>query len=112
MENRGLEYYIREAEKATPFTSIIDPDHPSFLAPGDMPSRIKGILRRDREARAEDTRRVREPCSEIAGRLGAVGRAYRENRGVYPRDRRGRPERPPVPDDRRLHKGSRYCEAC
>jgi rhamnulokinase len=40
-ESLGLDYYIREAEKATPFTSIIDPDHPSFLAPGDMPSRIR-----------------------------------------------------------------------
>ena len=40
-ESLGLEYYIREAEKADPFTSIIDPDHPSFLAPGDMPSRIR-----------------------------------------------------------------------
>ena len=40
-ESRGLDYYIREAEKATPFTSVIDPDHPSFLAPGDMPSRIR-----------------------------------------------------------------------
>ncbi len=40
----GTEYsyddLIARAEKAKPFVSLVDPDHPSFFAPGDMPVRI------------------------------------------------------------------------
>ena len=31
---------IAKAEKAKPFASLVDPDHPSFFAPGEMPARI------------------------------------------------------------------------
>ena len=30
----------RLAEEATPFGALVDPDHPAFLAPGDMPARM------------------------------------------------------------------------
>ncbi len=40
----GREYsyedLIPQAEAATPFQSLVDPDHHSFLSPGDMPARI------------------------------------------------------------------------
>ncbi|HEX6970839.1 MAG TPA: rhamnulokinase family protein, partial [Limnochordia bacterium] len=36
----------KEAEAAGPFTALIDPDDPTFLAPGDMPSRIAAFCRR------------------------------------------------------------------
>ena len=35
-----------QAAAARPFAFIVDPDDPSFLAPGDMPSRIAGFCRR------------------------------------------------------------------
>jgi sugar (pentulose or hexulose) kinase len=34
-----------EAEGAEPFRSLIDPDDPVFLAPGDMPTRIRDFCR-------------------------------------------------------------------
>jgi rhamnulokinase len=37
---------IAEAEAAEPFAAVIDPDDPSFLAPGDMPARIAEYCRR------------------------------------------------------------------
>jgi len=36
----------RLAEEAPPFRSFVDPDHPSFLHPGDMPARIREFCRR------------------------------------------------------------------
>lgn len=46
-EQRGENYSYEELERLareTPaFGAIVDPDHPSFLAPGDMPSRIKSF---------------------------------------------------------------------
>ncbi|MBN1966909.1 MAG: hypothetical protein JW910_19810 [Anaerolineae bacterium] len=35
-----------EAENAEPFRSLIDPDDPVFLPPGDMPARIREFCRR------------------------------------------------------------------
>ena len=35
------EELARLAEAAPPFGALVDPDHPSFLAPGDMPARIR-----------------------------------------------------------------------
>ncbi|MDQ3328559.1 MAG: rhamnulokinase, partial [Chloroflexota bacterium] len=35
------EEIARLAEAAPPFGALVDPDHPSFLAPGDMPARIR-----------------------------------------------------------------------
>jgi len=37
---------IQEAEAAPPFRSLIDPNDDSFLAPGDMPARIRAYCRR------------------------------------------------------------------
>jgi len=37
---------IAEAEAAEPFRSLVDPDDPLFLPPGDMPSRIREFCRR------------------------------------------------------------------
>lgn len=34
------------AAQAEPFRSLIDPDHPDFLTPGDMPARIQAFCRR------------------------------------------------------------------
>ncbi|MFE6974159.1 rhamnulokinase family protein [Streptomyces sp. NPDC057682] len=42
----GLDGLLSRAAAARPFAAVIDPDDPSFLAPGDMPSRIDAFLRR------------------------------------------------------------------
>jgi rhamnulokinase len=45
----GREYsyedLIPQAEAAPAFRSLVDPDHPSFLPPGDMPARIAAFCR-------------------------------------------------------------------
>ena len=45
----GREYsyedLIPQAENAPAFRSLVDPDHPSFFAPGDMPDRIAAYCR-------------------------------------------------------------------
>ncbi|WP_030622986.1 rhamnulokinase [Streptomyces sclerotialus] len=42
----GLAALLDAAAEATPFTALIDPDDPVFLAPGDMPARIAAALER------------------------------------------------------------------
>ncbi|MDR7273667.1 rhamnulokinase [Catenuloplanes atrovinosus] len=37
---------LAEAAVREPFASVVDPDHPDFLAPGDMPARIAEFCRR------------------------------------------------------------------
>lgn len=48
--SRGEEYSYAEltkmAENARPFSAILEPDHPSFLPPGDMPARIASFCQR------------------------------------------------------------------
>lgn len=48
--SRGEEYSYTEltrmGENARPFAAILEPDHPSFLPPGDMPARIADFCRR------------------------------------------------------------------
>ncbi|HYO29295.1 MAG TPA: FGGY-family carbohydrate kinase [Thermomicrobiales bacterium] len=41
-QGRAMAYdeLVRLAEAAPPFGPLVDPDHPSLLAPGDMPARI------------------------------------------------------------------------
>jgi rhamnulokinase len=34
---------LHRAEESPPFTSLVDPDHTSFLAPGDMPARLAAV---------------------------------------------------------------------
>uniref|UniRef100_A0AAU3GP93 Rhamnulokinase n=1 Tax=Streptomyces sp. NBC_01401 TaxID=2903854 RepID=A0AAU3GP93_9ACTN len=41
---------LADAERARPFAAVIDPDDPVFLAPGDMPSRIRDALSRTGQA--------------------------------------------------------------
>lgn len=49
-QRAGEEYSYAEladlAAAARPFVAIVDPDDPSFLAPGDMPARIVGYCRK------------------------------------------------------------------
>jgi rhamnulokinase len=42
----SYEELVAEAERATPFAALVNPDDPSFLAPGDMPSRIAAFCQR------------------------------------------------------------------
>ena len=44
----NYEYYelVPKAEAARPFAALVNPDDPSFLAPGDMPSRIAAFCQR------------------------------------------------------------------
>lgn len=42
----SYEQLAAEAAKAEPFRSLIDPDEPAFLPPGDMPARIREFCRR------------------------------------------------------------------
>lgn len=48
--SKGEEYTYAEltqmAEDARPFSAIVEPDHPSFLPPGDMPTRIADFCRK------------------------------------------------------------------
>lgn len=48
--SRGEEYSYTEltkmAESARPFSAILEPDHPSFLPPGDMPARIASFCQK------------------------------------------------------------------
>ncbi|GIW89410.1 MAG: carbohydrate kinase [Isosphaeraceae bacterium] len=45
---RDYEYFelVPRAEAAPPFAALVDPDDPSFLAPGDMPARIAAYCQR------------------------------------------------------------------
>ena len=44
-EDHSYEELERLAREAPTFGAVVDPDHPSFLAPGDMPSRLKSFCR-------------------------------------------------------------------
>ncbi|MFE2557074.1 FGGY-family carbohydrate kinase [Streptomyces sp. NPDC059352] len=41
----GLPELLGEAARAEPFAALVDPDAPEFLAPGDMPDRIRAHCR-------------------------------------------------------------------
>ncbi len=42
----SYEEIARRAAEAPPFVAFVDPDHPDFMAPGDMPARIRDFCRR------------------------------------------------------------------
>jgi rhamnulokinase len=42
----SYDHLTRLADEAVPFAALIDPDDASFLAPGDMPARIRDFCRR------------------------------------------------------------------
>jgi rhamnulokinase len=62
----------RRAKRARPFRAFIDPDHPEFAAPGDMPARIAAFCRRTRQPVVED--------------IGSVGRLIYESLALRYRD--------------------------
>jgi rhamnulokinase len=45
-EDLSYDALTRLASQATPFAAIVDPDDASFLAPGDMPARIRDFCQR------------------------------------------------------------------
>ena len=55
---RELSYdeLLARAEAARPFAALVDPDDPSFLAPGDMPARLAAFCTPDRPGRRRPTR--------------------------------------------------------
>jgi rhamnulokinase len=58
--NPDLESLLREAAAVPAFASIVDPDDPVFLPPGDMPARIADACRRlDQPAPESPARTVR-----------------------------------------------------
>ncbi len=44
-DNYSYDDLTQMATQAKPFTAIVDPDHPSFLSPGDMPAAIQTFCR-------------------------------------------------------------------
>lgn len=82
-EELGYAELARLAEEANPFTAFIDPNDPSFAAPGDMPEKVRAfckktgqavpegkglILRVATESLALKYRQVAETLSEVTGR--------------------------------------------
>lgn len=45
---------LARAEAAKPFAALIDPDDPSFLAPGDMPERVRAYASRTGQAAPQE----------------------------------------------------------
>lgn len=52
------------AAAAKPFAAIVDPDDPSFLAPGDMPSRIQAYLRKTQQSELTQPGAIVRACLE------------------------------------------------
>ena len=79
----SYEKLVRLAETAPPFGALVDPDHPGFLAPKDMPSRIRDYCKETGQNLAEEPgavarcifeslalkyRLVLEKAEEVSGR--------------------------------------------
>ena len=99
----------RCAEAAPAFTAFVDPDDERFLRPGDMPSRVRGVLRRDRPAGARGRRDAHPGASSRAWPCATPWRWTSSPRASgHPIDvgpRRGRRLQPPpaVPADGGRH---------
>jgi rhamnulokinase len=52
--DHSYEELVRLAEAAPPFGPLVDPDHPGFLAPGDMPARIRDFCAKTGQSLAEE----------------------------------------------------------
>jgi rhamnulokinase len=52
------ERIVAEAEAAEPWRSIVDPDAPQFLTPGDMPARLQDFCRRGGQPQPDTVGRV------------------------------------------------------
>lgn len=67
-ERAGKSYSYAEltelAAAAKPFVSVIDPDDPSFLAPGDMPTRIQAFCRKTGQPSPESPGQLVRACLE------------------------------------------------
>ncbi|MBX6313847.1 MAG: rhamnulokinase [Isosphaeraceae bacterium] len=50
----SYEELVPRAEAARPFAALVDPDDPSFLAPGDMPARLAAFCTRTGQAPPSD----------------------------------------------------------
>lgn len=44
-EDLSYDDLTHQAAQARPFVAVLDPDHPDFLHPGDMPARIRGYCK-------------------------------------------------------------------
>ena len=59
-----LDTLLRQAERAAPFRSLIDPDAPELLPPGDMPARIRALCQRGGQPAPESIGQVVRCCLE------------------------------------------------
>jgi rhamnulokinase len=50
----SYEELVRMAGEASPFGALVDPDHPAFLAPEDMPGRIRDFCAKTGQSLAEE----------------------------------------------------------
>lgn len=75
-ERAGRAYSYAEladlAAAAKPFAAIVDPDEPSFLAPGDMPSRIQAYCQRTGQVAPA------EPGGMVRACLESLALVYRQ----------------------------------
>ncbi len=97
----------REAAGVPAFTTLIDPDDPVFLPPGDMPARIAQVCTGTRasrppRSRAETVRCILDSLALAYRRaVTAAQRAVRARRGRHPPGRRRCPQRAALPAHRR-----------
>jgi rhamnulokinase len=63
---RDLSYeeLTNRAQVAPPFAALIDPDDPTFLAPGDMPSRLAAFCKRTGQIPPDDAGAIVRCCLE------------------------------------------------
>jgi rhamnulokinase len=63
----SYEELVRMAGEASPFGALVDPDHPAFLAPGDMPGRIRDFCAKTGQSLAEEPGAIsRCVCESLA----------------------------------------------
>jgi rhamnulokinase len=58
------EQILALAEQAAPLRSLVDPDAPDFLAPGDMPAAVRAFCRRTGQPEPQDDGAVARCCLE------------------------------------------------
>lgn len=63
-EDLSYDELTRLAANAPAFVSLIEPDHPSFLAPGDMPSRIRAFCEKTGQPAPQDKGALVRCCLE------------------------------------------------
>jgi rhamnulokinase len=62
--DQSYEELIAQAQVAPPFKTLVDPDDTSFLAPGDMPARLKAYCNRTGQAPPPDEGALVRCCLE------------------------------------------------